>query len=117
MLDQIPEGEKERREFVEKAFEKFDPEKISLFKAFIHKEILDWAKQVPEGRAYPDTVATLIGGSQGSALKFLGAVIFARDRVPFELNDIVGMNFSKICRKYLDMDVEQVLPEYYEKFR
>lgn len=117
-LDQIPEDEKERRQFSEREFAKYDPAKMELYKAFITKEIRDWAAVVPEGAKYPDTIATLLGGGDSAAMTYFSYAILDRDRniKSITAKDIVSLNFSKACKDYLGLDVFEAMPDYAEKF-
>lgn len=118
LVDQIPKDEKEARKFAEEQFTGLDPSKVDLFRAYIITQIRAWAENVPKGARYPDTVATIMGSSIDGAKRYLGAQIIKRDgKSELDIRDLTPMQFSKLAKDYLDMDVSKVYPEYNEKFR
>lgn len=118
LLNQIPEDPEERQEFSEREFRQFDPAKKELYKAYLTKEIRAWARKVPEGARYPDTIRTFLGMSDNAGLLYLGYSIISQNPNVKSLSakEMAGVSFSKICKEYLSFDVYEDMPDYAEKF-
>lgn len=119
LLSEVPDDYQDRDEFSTREFGRYDKDKIDLFKAYLEKQIRDVGtievKTKKGAVPLPDSSGIFV--ENGTAANFLRLMI---DDVAGELLDyheIDEQRFSELMKKYLDIDVTKIAPDYYEKFK
>lgn len=116
LLDRVPDDSLERSKFANSHFSDFNPDNMKLFKAYLKKEIQGWANRVPENARYPDSLAGILGNGNTGSPHFVQVAVSLRRGRAVELDEIRSIRFSDLASEYLDLDVEEIVPDYFKKF-
>lgn len=116
LLAKIPDDKRARMIFARENFTgKFDINKTPLLVAFLAKDLVAIAKDVPTGSRYPDTIAGVIGDG-GYVWQYLRAILVTKQGRMIEPGDFSRLPFSAVAKE-LGMDVVKLVPDYQLRFR
>jgi hypothetical protein len=103
---------------LEEFHKRFAEQDMEHLKNFIVQKIetsIEYRKTNNVLGRYPDTIASVLG-NLGPLIDILQRIVVTQEKHYVNLDEIVRMPFAKASQQYLGLNIEEVIPDYFQNF-